>query len=176
MQTLEKMFHLSSFTVSTMSLCFLHQRRSRRILITIIPISRACRVSSIIGHARAPPMPARRRILRIRRHHHSAGVSLCLCLSRGARKCMYVSRGGHGIHDVTSSLVSFLGILKLERKEKREKRTPSRKLATQCVKGQKSVHTRLLVVRKRMRKREEEEERAPRFNNGAAFRARGERS
>ena len=89
---------------------------------------------------------------------------------------MYVSRGGHGIHDVTSSSVSFLGILKLERKEKREKRTPSRKLATQCVKGQKSVHTRLLVVRKRKRKREEEEERAPRFNNGAAFRARGERS
>jgi hypothetical protein len=37
---------------------------------------------------------------------------------------MYVSRGGHGIHDVTSSSVSFLGwgILKLERKEKREKR------------------------------------------------------
>ena len=93
---------------------------------------------------------------------------------------MYVSRGGHGIHDVTSSSVSFWGILKLERKEKREKRTPSRKLATQCVKGQKSVHTRLLVVRKRKRKRkrkrEEEEERAPRFNNGAAFRARGERS
>ena len=175
MQTLEKMFHLSSFTVSTMSLCFLHQRRSRRILITI-PISRTCRVSSIIGHARALPMPARRRILRIRRHHHSAGVSLCLCLSRGARKCMYVSRGGHGIHDVPSSSVSFMGILKLERKEKREKRTPSRKLATQCVKGQKSVHTRLLVVRKRKRKREEEEERAPRFNNGVAFRARGERS
>ena len=56
-------------------------------------------------------------------------------------------------------------------KKKREKRTPSRKFATPV---------RLLVVRERKRKRkrkeEEEEERAPRFNNGAAFRARGERS
>lgn len=37
---------------------------------------------------------------------------------------MYVSRGGHGIHDVTSSSVSFFlggGILKLERKEKKRK-------------------------------------------------------
>ena len=86
---------------------------------------------------------------------------------------MYVSRGGHGIHDVTSSSVSFLGgdfkTREKREKKKREKRTPSRKFATPV---------RLLVVRerKRKRKRKEEEERAPRLNNGAAFRARGERS
>ena len=46
---------------------------------------------------------------------------------------MYVSRGGHGIHDVTSSSVSFLGDFKTREKrekKKREKRTPSRKFAT----------------------------------------------
>ena len=91
---------------------------------------------------------------------------------------MYVSRGGHGIHDVTSSSVSFFGggdfkTREKREKKKREKRTPSRKFATPV---------RLLVVRERKRKRkrkeeeEEEEERAPRLNNGAAFRARGERS
>ena len=175
MQTLEKMFHLSSFTVSTMSLCFLHQRRSRRILITI-PISRTCRVSSIIGHARAPPMPARRRILRIRRHHHSAGVSLCLCLSRDARKCMYVSRGGHGIHDVTFSSVSFLGILKLERREKRKKNSLSKARHTVRERTEKCTHTTPRCQKEKEKEEEEEEKRAPRFNNGAAFRARGERS
>ena len=63
-------------------------------------------------------------------------------------------------------------------KKKREKRTPSRKFATPVRGKDRKVYTRLLVVRerKRKRKREEEEERAPRFNNGAAFRARGERS
>ena len=75
------------------------------------------------------------------------------------------------------------GILKLERKEKKEKRKKnslSKVRHTRARKGQKSNYTRLLVVRERKRKRkrkeEEEEERAPRFNNGAAFRARGERS
>ena len=48
---------------------------------------------------------------------------------------MYVSRGGHGIHDVTSSSVSFFegGDFKTREKrekKKREKRTPSRKFAT----------------------------------------------
>ena len=96
---------------------------------------------------------------------------------------MYVSRGGHGIHDVTSSSVSFLGgdfkTREKREKKKREKRTPSRKFATP-VRGKDRKVTTLLVVRERKRKRkrkeEEEEERAPRFNNGAAFRARGERS
>ena len=87
---------------------------------------------------------------------------------------MYVSRGGHGIHDVTSSSVSFFGgdfkTREKREKKKREKRTPSRKFATP-VRG--VVRER---KRKRKRKEEEEEERAPRFNNGAAFRARGERS
>ena len=47
---------------------------------------------------------------------------------------MYVSRGGHGIHDVTSSSVSFFGgdfkTREKREKKKREKRTPSRKFAT----------------------------------------------
>ena len=49
---------------------------------------------------------------------------------------MYVSRGGHGIHDVTSSSVSFFlggGDFKTREKrekKKRQKRTPSRKFAT----------------------------------------------
>ena len=76
------------------------------------------------------------------------------------------------------------GILKLERKEKKRKEKKELPLESSphpCEeKGQKSNYTRLLIVRERKRKRkrkeEEEEERAPRFNNGAAFRARGERS
>ena len=97
---------------------------------------------------------------------------------------MYVSRGGHGIHDVTSSSVSFFGgdfkTREKREKKKREKRTPSRKFATPVRGKDRKVTTHDSSLsereRKRKRKEEEEEERAPRFNNGAAFRARGERS
>ena len=68
---------------------------------------------------------------------------------------MYVSRGGHGIHDVTSSSVSFFGgdfkTREKREKKKREKRTPSRKFATP-VRGKDSDSS--LSERERERERE----------------------
>ena len=69
---------------------------------------------------------------------------------------MYVSRGGHGIHDGPSSSVSFFwggGDFKTREKrekKKREKRTPSRKFATPV---------RLLVVREKRKRRERKRKR-----------------
>ena len=91
---------------------------------------------------------------------------------------MYVSRGGHGIHDVPSSSVSFLGggDFKTREKEKKRKKKELPLESSPHVRERTEKSTRLVVVRKRKRKRGRgEEERAPRFNNGAAFRARGER-
>ena len=73
---------------------------------------------------------------------------------------MYVSRGGHGIHDVTSSSVSFFGgdfkTREKREKKKREKRTPSRKFATP-VRGKDSDSS--LSERERERERERKRKR-----------------
>jgi len=71
---------------------------------------------------------------------------------------MYLSRGGHGIQDVTSSSVSFLGwgILKLERKEKKEKRKKNPPLESSPVRErtEKCTYDSSLSERERERERE----------------------
>ena len=77
---------------------------------------------------------------------------------------MYVSRGGHGIHDVTSSSVSFFGggdfkTREKREKKKRQKRTPSRKFATPVRGKDRKVTTHDSSLSERERERERERKR-----------------
>ena len=77
---------------------------------------------------------------------------------------MYVSRGGHGIHDVTSSSVSFFWGGDFKTREKREKKkTKKNSLSkvrhTRARKGQKSNYTHDSSLSERERERERERKR-----------------